>query len=264
MNDIASFYPEVFRYAIGPLIVAGAAAVCFALIPSRRKEEPAPGFPPHELAAFAGFLAAPQIFFTVAAISLMFAYSPRYGLITVIGAAGLLSWLLAKITRGRGRAAAAFAVALGVWITGARFREAWTHRQPPAEEVKSLHRVLVDALGEGLPVLVAQPHIFLQADYYLPPALLQRSYFVTDPETDRSYAAQQMINQLTTTVSLHVPLHSHVMPWSEFKRNRRFLLHTGSGYDQWIFDRLLREGWQVKVRSHNDAEAVYEVNAPAG
>jgi len=150
-----------------------------------------------------------------------------------------------------------------VWITGARFREAWTHRRPPVEEVKALHRVLVDALGEGLPVLVAQPHIFLQADYYLSPALLQRSYFVTDPETDRSYAAQQMINQLTTTVALHVPLHSHVMPWSEFKHNRRFLLHTGSGYDQWIFDRLLREKWQVKVRSHNDAEAVYEVNAPS-
>lgn len=263
VNSIVSFYPELFHNSIAPFIFAGAAAAGFALILARREHDPAPGFPHHELAALAGCLFAPPLFFAAAMLSHAFSYSPRYGLISVIGAAGLMSLLLAKITRVRAGAAAAFALALGVWITGARFRESRVDRRPPAVQVESVHQVLVDALREGLPVLVAQPQIFLQADYYLPPDLLQRSYFVTDPETDRNYVAQQMIDQLTTNAAQHFPLHSHVVPWSEFKSNRRFLLHTGSGYDQWIFDRLLREGWRITVRSHNDAESVYEVNAPA-
>jgi hypothetical protein len=75
-----------------------------------------------------------------------------------------MSLFLARITRVRAHAAAVFALALGVWITGARFREAWSDRRPPVEQVESVHQVLVDALREGLAVLVAQPHIFLQAD----------------------------------------------------------------------------------------------------
>ena len=50
--------------------------------------------------------------------------------------------------------------------------------------------------------------------------------------------------------------------WIDFRRNRRFLLHTGKGYDQRIFDRLLREGWRITVRTRTSDEAVYEVNAP--
>jgi hypothetical protein len=263
VNSIVAFYPELLHNSIAPLIFAGAVAAGFALILARREKEPAPEFPPHELAALAGCLFAPPLFFAAAIFTHSFSYSARYGLISVIGAGGLLSLLLARITRVRAGAAAAFAVALGVWITGARFRESQVDRRPPAVQVESVHQILVDALRDGLPVLVTQPHIFLQADYYLPSDLLERSYFVTDPANDRNYVAQHMIDQLTTNAAQHFPLRSHVTPWSEFKSNRRFLLHTGSGYDQWIFDRLLREGWRVTVRSHNDAESVYEVNAPA-
>jgi hypothetical protein len=262
MNTLASFYQEMFRYSIAPLLFAGAVAACFALTGNRREHEHAAGMPRHELAALTGILFAPPLFFAVAGFWQLANYSPRYGLLCVIGAAGVMSWLLARITQGRARVAGAFAIALGVWIAGARFREAQADRRPPVDQVESFHKVLLDALREGLPVLVAQPHIFLQADLYFPPALLQRAYFVTDPETDRGYVGQQMVDQLQMVLSQRFPLHSHVVLWGAFRRNRRFLLHTGSGYDQWIFDRLLREGWHITVRARNATEAVYEVNGP--
>lgn len=101
MNTLASFYQEMFRYSIAPLIFAGAIAACFALTIDRHEQEPARGMPRHELAALAAILFAPPLFFAVAGFWLVTNYSPRYGLLCVIGAAGLMSWLLARITPGQ-------------------------------------------------------------------------------------------------------------------------------------------------------------------
>jgi hypothetical protein len=214
----------------------------------------------------AGFFIGPILFFVVGMLGQTVTFVPRYGLLCVIGAAGLMSWLLARLTRGRSRAAAAFALALGVWLTGARFREAWTDRRPPLVQVESAYPILVSALQEGLPVMVAQPHIFLQADFYLPTAWLQHAYYVADPKPGDQYRAQELVDRITFRVAHQFPLRSHVVYWDDFRRNSRFLLHTGTAngysYDEWIFDRLLREGWHLTLRAHSTIEGLYEVNPP--
>jgi hypothetical protein len=111
-------------------------------------------------------------------------------------------------------------------------------------------------------MMVAQPHIFLQADLYFPPALLQRSYFVTDPETDRSYVGQQMVDQLEMVVAQRLSASfpcgalerlqaEPPVPAAYGKRLRPVDLLSSASR------RLADYG-----RSHNATEAVYEVNGP--
>ena len=262
MNALAGFYPEVLRHAIAPMLFAGIAAALFSAHRDQ-EESPAEGLRVYELVALTGFLVAPWLFFLVGMLmGHTVTYTPRYGLLSVIGASGLMAWTLAKLARGRMRSATAFAVCLAIWLVGARSREAWSDRRPPAVQIASVYSILVDALKEGLPVLVAQPHIFLQAEYYLPAALLQRAYYVADPESEHHYLSQEVVDQITIRTAHNFPLRSHVVYWNDFRHNPRFLLHTGKGYDQWVFDRLLREGWRITVRAHTEDEAVYEVNAP--
>jgi hypothetical protein len=263
MNALAGFFPDVFRTAITPIVFAGLAAALFSA--HRNKDnELAEGLRLYELIALGGFLLGPWLFFLAGSmLHTTIAYVPRYGLLSVVGASGLMSWTLAKIMRDRMRSAAVFAAVLAFWLVAARTREALSDRRPPAEQITSVYSTLVDALKEGLPVMVAQPHIFLQADYYLPAQLLDRAYYVADPETEHNYLSQELVDQITIRVARNFPLRSHVVYWNDFRHNRRFLLHTGKGYDQWAYDRLIREGWRVTVRAHTPDQAVYEVNAPA-
>jgi hypothetical protein len=259
---IGGFYGTALRTAVGPLVAAGAAAYVLG----RGGEKGAfadPGMPVHETAALVGFVLAPAFFFMPGLHSQHFIFAQRYGVPMAIGAGGCLALLLFRAAAGSLRVAWVFVVVISGWLGLARVKESLGERRPPAVQVREENPLLNQALADGRPVVVTDQQLFLQADHYLPREA-GHMYNLVDWEAGRHYMEQDQANQLTTRAARYLPLRAHVELWQDFARSHpQFLLHSDERYQQWFYDLLLREGWNLKMKARRGAESLIEVSAPA-
>jgi hypothetical protein len=272
LSSLSMFLGETFYTAVAPLVVAsGAGLLTFAALYFYKGSHAASGLhwsAPgtelriYEIAALAGFMAAPLLFFAAGLGSRHFSFTIRYGLICVIGASGLFAALLAWYTREQPRAATAFVLALAAFLVATRGREAWTSRTPPAAQFRTDDTLLLGALKEGLPVVVVHWNDMIMADFYLPPELMENAYYIRDRKHEREYKVQLQANEVTFRAARHLPWHGHYEDWHDFRRQHsRFLMHAREEYSQWMFDLLTREGWLVTLRNRANNEMLFEVSS---
>jgi hypothetical protein len=267
LSSLSIFLAETFYTAIAPLVVAsGAGLLAYAMLSLRRGSaatgaspaKNAAGLCTYEIAAMAGFMAAPLLFFAAGLGSHHFSFTIRYGLICVIGGSALFAALLAWYTRVQPRAATAFVLALAAFLVFTRGREAWNTRIAPATQFRRDDALLLSALSEGLPVVVVHWNDMIVADFYLPPAMMENAYYVRDRKHEREYKVQLQANEVTFRAVRHLPWHGHYEEWSNFRREHpRFLVHAREEYSQWLFDLLSREGWLVTLRNRANSEMLF-------
>jgi hypothetical protein len=159
-------------------------------------------------------------------------FFPRYGLMCVIGVAGGLALVLFRAAGGSHRAGWMMVTFLMAWLVMARGREAASSAYDPHSQFEERTPVLLKALTDGPPVVMNDPLLFLESDFYAPAAVVGRlSYLELDRVFRRNYPWQDVSDQLVEYVARYLPLRAHVEPWQAFSlRNERFLLHThGAG-----------------------------------
>jgi hypothetical protein len=266
LATLSTFYGSAYRITVTPMVLAGVAAYLFRLaFPPEAEARVGKDFrmPEHETVAIVGFLLAPGVFFVAGMAMRHFIYAQRYGVLTAIGAGGLAALLLYRLTAADRRAAAIFALVLGGWLTMSRAKEAFGELRPPAQQVREENPVLMQALLDGRPVVVANQQLLLEAEHYLPTEIMNRAYYLVDWGAGRNYIEQDEANQLTTRAARFFALKAHVELFDRFiARTPQFLLHTDERYQQWLYDLLLRRGWKLTMKSRVGAESLIEVNAP--
>jgi hypothetical protein len=265
-SEIPSFYSEVFHGAITPVLVGGGLALFYASLirgTPPEKDGPAAAMPRYELAALAGLVVAPLIVIGVYMTGAGGMFWPRYGLICVVGAACLVALLAFRATAGNLRLATALLIGVVAWLGLARGKAAAGERQDPRERYLKSNPLLQKALTDGRPVVVNEPVIFLESDFYFPSESLSRLYYVVlEPEIRKRYPWQDVSDQLLVFTAQHIRLRAHLEDWRNFmQRNPVFILHT-DGQKEAMQQTLLKNGWQMSLTEYSSAEALYEVKAP--
>jgi len=247
------------------MLLAGVAAYGFVVaygfaIKERPSSGDSPWIPRHEILALLGFTFAPTLFFVVNAVSHSLVFFPRYGIISVMGVAGCSSFLLFHATKGRQSAATAALSVLLLWFAAVRFREVRASFIGPQVQFQHDNPALLEAVADGLPVVVPDPLTALQADFYLHADGVRRLYYLASPS---GTGGDNVDDHLMMNAARYLPLRMHVDSWVHFASyNNRFLLATGERQKQWIYDQVHRAGWSLTLRTRRDQEMLFEVAPP--
>jgi hypothetical protein len=261
ISVLPAFYADLFRGAIGPIVVAGAIAY-----PLHRQEGTHESYekvwPRHESIALLAFVGTPALLIVTIVFSNSMVYAPRYGLIALIGAAPLMAQLLFRVAGGNRRTGKILAVTLIGWLMITRGREAMAGPHDPRTPFNDENPLILSAVERERPVVVNHPIPFFEADFYLPgKAASQLYYLQTDPQIRRRYPWQDMSDRLTGYLAHYLPLKAHVESWNEFAKTKpSFLLYNDDTRDC-LYDVLVREKWHLTELSHRGAVTLYEVTA---
>ena len=257
-GSLAKVYVTALTSAITPLVLAAIAAYVFTRAPKLPPETP--GLPSHETAVFIGFTLAPVPLIAARLVTHHLMFYPRYGLVCVIGMAGLLALLMFKTTSGNRRAGIAALLILVGWFCAARGREVRIHSRDHRQQFEEQNPVLVRAINDGLPVVVPDPLIVMEADFYLAPPATERIYYPTSVE-DRG--PRDTLNRLMSAAARYLPIRPRVDSWPSLASTHQpFLLYTNEVLQQSAYDFLRQGGWRLTLRVREGAESLFEV-APA-
>ena len=218
-----------------------AIAVALALALSSRRKQPeisfrrgfASSIPAHEIAAAAGLAMLPFVDY-VLAVTATGLYDQRYAIPFVAGLGILAGFFLcgrADDRLWRGWAPAAMFVM--IWLNGGI---EWI--QKPDWAGAAITRPYAEALQSvdpQLPIVVSNPHLYLQLLYYASPAQMERTVSLSDLDASLRYTADETMDiemaALARTVPVKHPRYRDFVP-----EHPRFLVYQPEGDDTpvWI------------------------------
>jgi Dolichyl-phosphate-mannose-protein mannosyltransferase len=255
-GSVSRIYSSVLTGAITPLLLAGLAAWALVRNPRGSPSE-TPAVPRHEAAALLGFTLVPTLFAAAAKVTRHLVFYPRYGMLCVIGLAGLLAILMFRLAAGSRRAGNAALFVMLAWFCASRGKELRIGTRDQRQQFQEENPLLLQAANDGLPVVVPDALIFLAADYYLPPAVLQRIHY---PLSSFEPDARDTNDHLMAAAARYLPIRVRVDRWTDFAAGRKpFLLYTDEWESKWIYELLRTEGWRLTLRRRVEGESLFEV-----
>jgi hypothetical protein len=268
--------PASYRDLLAPLVLPILLGLLCTLALDRCTEAPrekmtAPAM--HEWAAMAGFLAIPVFAVAIAALSTG-AFNMRYGVAGVIGIACLVPHIAGRLARHPARHGAVLAVILLGAYTGDLALQFWEGAQPtvmplwqtrpsgPPLEVPG-HPLLDAVAGKHIPLVIADGQVFLQLDHYGDPALLARTYYLTDVEAAGRRTGSSEFERVYPRMKRAFHLRGNVEPAGQFlERKQPFLLYSTGYFVEWLPQELMARNWRVRVLAKLGSRTVSEVEAP--
>jgi len=181
-TSFADCYWKLFGGALLPLLLAGVFLVLdrWAHSPSIPPPVGAGSIPVQDMAIAVGFGVVP-VFAVLLAMTVTGLYEFRYGILGTIGVSILLGALLARRSRSsKAAAAAVFLVFAGTFLASSGLWVARFFAPPAASHEASEPPLRLADLSEGVPIVMADPILFLEFDHYESPKLLSRMYYLTD------------------------------------------------------------------------------------
>ena len=109
-----------------------------------------------------------------------------------------------------------------------------------------LHDVVRFLSATGLPIVIADPHLFFQLSYYAPPQLAARLVYLSDVDialhrrhTDTPERGLLMLKQFA-------PL--HVIPYPAFRSSQPvFLVYSSPSAFSWVVPQLIEDGRKIEI-----------------
>lgn len=193
-------------------------------------------------------------------------FTGRYVIETVIGAAIIFAVLLWRATQGR----AAFALAICLismtwefWRLAGESHAFKDHlRIPPVHESARLvgaYELLPYVERSDLPLVVSSGLMFLPIDHYGSPRLVGRLHLLVDPDAAVAHTNVDLFDRGFPVMKRWMPLRGRIDKYREFiALNPHFYVY---GYwdsretNDWLIDRLLRDGAQITALGKTDGAA---------
>jgi hypothetical protein len=218
----------------------------------------APGFRIHEL-IFVGTLALLPIFGQSLAILSKSPFHDRYALSAIIGISALLGFFVFHVTAGN-RIVALFMVLLfSSWFTigfGTWFYRLFV---PGASELPVIR---LTSVSKSELIVISDPLIFVEAEFYEPPEVARRLRLLTDPGLALKHIGTDMFDRGSYKSHELFPLKGRVEDYQTFLKLNRHFLAYGPFFNQedWLFRELLHSGAQVKLLEQSNYPATHGLN----
>ena len=231
------------------LAAAGALAVLVSMLAAERaasREEPHEDIVFHQRVLVLGFLALPFLSFFAAKLA-HGGMTERYMLPTILGFPLAAGYSLPRW----GRRSAPVLVALGLCIIvplASQERRFWSSYHgdfvSPAKDVEAM---VASANYPELPVVVSDPHDFLQLVHYASPGWAGRFFLVVDAPQAVVYSGSDSADKEYEAMRSYAPL--QIYDFAPFVAEHPvFLLYSGNGGAglDWWPPRLLRDGYTLR------------------
>lgn len=237
--------------AWGLILLAAALLAVMGTLLVRRKEGARPRADlSNEAVLIVGFLALPLIGFVI----IQFAHgglTPRYVIPTVIGFPLAAAYVLPRVKRNSFGLLALLIVFSVFAIQEKRFWSSYNpHFISPADSVEAL---VASAGHSDLPVVISEPHIFLQMAHYASPEWNQRFVFLVDPPQALLYTGNNSDDLTMQRMRDFIPL--RVYDFDKFAVDQTsFLLYSSNAglNPDWWGARLFRSGYLFKMVAQGD------------
>jgi hypothetical protein len=200
-----------------------------------------------EVAAIAASVALPLLYVLVGLYT--GAFTPRYAIAGVWGICAGAGYVLS-----RHRAVAACCVLLALL----HFAALETLKLRKTEHPRAIHPPMY---SEQLPIVMSGPNEFIEANYYAPPDIAARLYYISEPQMARHYVNTSVVDLVSRRLLGIAPL--HVASYAEFmSQHPRFLVvYRREEVFGWILQKLREDGATITLRNQVEDEIVYEVQS---
>ena len=242
------FFRITLAWGVG-LVAAAAFAVLLTMLAAERaaeQGEPREGAPFHHGVLVLGFLALPFLSFLAAKLG-HGGMTERYMLPAVLGFPLAAGYTLPRWNRRSGPLLAALAVCFLVAFAPQE-RRFWSSYNgtfvSPAKEVEAL---VASAKQADLPVVVSDPHDYLQLAHYASPGWTGRFVSIVDAPQAVVYSGSDTADKELAVMRSYAPL--QIYDFAPFVAEHPvFLLYSGNGGAglDWWPPRLLREGYTLR------------------
>lgn len=247
-NMVAHTYIQLFEQAL-PAILASLvlSAAFFAFVPHAARDHPLPqaALPRHEVGAGIALCMLPFITYA-AALIVTHAFTFKYVLNTVVGAALLSAYAVHHVSsRWRG-CALLITLPFGIWAALSLAYSARHIETRIADSAKHDAKVLE---GTALPAIVSA-HRFLEDYFYLPAGLRNRIFFIDDSEIAIEYWGHDTDERALRNLKPFVPI--NVMNLCTFTaQHSKFLVFADE--NEWLSTKFLADGADVAVHPASSA-----------
>jgi hypothetical protein len=263
-TDIASFYQNLIGAGIPSLV----AVVTIGVIASRFWRPVAAtdsfaadaAFPSHEQGAIIGFVALPLAGVLFAKL-ITHAFTDRYALAAVVGLSILFAQAMHKMLRGELRVAALVAPVLLAWFVFLEVQEIRSaeHVRQSLEDSTTLLR---SADKDGLPIVAAELHTFIELSHYSPPDIASHLVYLADPSMAHRFLGFGSLD--SAMLELVGPwFHMRVVPFHEFVDAKAPFLLYGKASFNWVIRALQERGFRIEFHSSLGDKYLFAATPPA-
>jgi hypothetical protein len=208
------------------------------------------GIPIHEL-VFLGTLSLLPLVGQALALAAKSPYNDRYGLAAICGLSPLLAFFIYRASGASRRAGLAmvlvfgswFITDFGTWFYGLSQTNVW---DLPTFELSSLPK---DTL-----IVISDPLMFIEAEYYEPPQVVSRMRLLTDPALAIQYTGTDMFDRGSYKSSLLFPFKGQVEDYKTFLAANKHFMAYGPFTDpeDWLFRSLITSGAVVNIKGQSN------------
>lgn len=275
IDTVGWMYVEMFLY-FG--IAVFACVVVRAFLPSKHGPQVSyarASFPEsREIALFAG-LALQGLLVAIVFTVRQIAFFPRYGIASILGVAGLLTWFFyRRVARAAELATLlAFAIVLATIARTAVDLFVFDVNGNPGTDITAPRPPLASSTGT-LPIVAGSGLTFVEMNDREAASTRARTFYLSDHEAATRFAHATLFEN-ESNVQEALGLHGNVMPYKAFlaEHPHFFVLGTYTYPEDWLLRKLNADGdvliYRGKVRSTYKDDDLYEVNvtpshAPVG
>jgi hypothetical protein len=224
-SSIGISYQMVLGPALWPLVAA--LAILAVTQPlngnSPNREKASTGIPLHEMVLASGLAIAPLLG-VVLAMTVTRIFMARYGLPAIIGSSLLLGALVAsRASRSPAAAAGVIVIFASTFSLDTAFLFRGATQAQPSQPVNALQ---LAKLTPGVPIVMANPLLFLEFDHYESKDVTDRMYFLTDRTAALKYTGTAGFD-IFYRLRKWFPIRSHLEDYHDFlSAHRHFFVLT--------------------------------------
>jgi len=221
-------------------------------------------FPHCEFVTLVGFALVPAflvIFTTLRSSVFVF----RYGLVGVIGLAAILSGFFYTRFRTDARLGMVALFALTMIFLGhfaayaaTKFDQIESRWKGRIEGVYG-HPLLLQAANSNLPLVVSNGLLFLPVDYYSPPDLTARTFFLIDSATALRLTGTDLYDLSYPFLIKKFPIRGHLEAYSKFIADHdRFFVYYESRLEmEWVTGQLRSDGFELREAGRSGNKVLF-------
>ena len=265
-TDIASFYQNLIAAGIPSLVavvtVGVVASRFWRPVPATNSFNADAAFPSHEQGAIIGFIALPLAGVLLAKL-VTHAFTDRYVLAAVVGLSILFAQAMHKMLRGEFRVAAMVAPLLLAWFGFLEVQEVRS-AEHVRQSLEGSTTLLQSADKEGLPIVAAELHTFIELSHYSPPDIASHLVYLADPSMAHRFLGFGSLD--SAMLELVGPwFHMRVVPFHQFVDAKApFLLYGKVDLTSfnWVIRALQERGFRIEFHSSLGDKYLFAVTPP--
>jgi len=248
----------IWQEAIWPVAMVVIIAGILRQAPAADGRSGKTGWPAYEL-VFLSALALLPLFGQSLAVLARSPFTDRYALAAVIGLGALLAEFVFRSSGGNRRAGLAMTLIFGGWFVTSFVTWFGSLVQTHPWDLPTIQ---LATLPKDTLIVISDPLMFLEAEYYEPPQVAERLRLLTDPLRSVEYTGSDMFDKGLYRTKTIFPFPGKLVDYKTFVSSTPHFMAYGpfANPEDWVFRTLLASGAEVNIQGQSNYPSTHGTN----